>query len=86
MSQRKKPGSRKSSPGSTRKFKKWSPKLNNSSFVEKAPPQVLEEHKKRLADWQAKRDHVQAALRSSVEDLNTPSHQGFLFDRMDATF
>jgi valyl-tRNA synthetase len=42
-------------------------KLNNSSFVEKAPPQVLEEHKKRLADWQAKRDHVQAALRGLGE-------------------
>jgi valyl-tRNA synthetase len=43
-------------------------KLNNSSFVEKAPLQVLEEHKKRLADWQAKRDHGQAALRSLGEN------------------
>ena len=42
-------------------------KLNNSSFVEKVPPLVLDEHKKRWVDWQAKRDHVQAALRSLGE-------------------
>ena len=37
-------------------------KLNNPAFVEKAPPAVMEDHKKRLADWTAKLQHVQAAL------------------------
>jgi valyl-tRNA synthetase len=40
-------------------------KLNNPAFVQKVPPQVLEEHQKRLADWQAKQSRVQKAL----EDL-----------------
>ncbi|HXT41511.1 MAG TPA: valine--tRNA ligase [Candidatus Angelobacter sp.] len=39
-------------------------KLNNPAFTEKAPPNVLEEHKKRLAEWQAKRQQVKAALES----------------------
>ena len=42
-------------------------KLNTVAFLEKAPPLVLEEHKKRLADWQAKRAHVEAALRNLGE-------------------
>ena len=37
-------------------------KLSNPAFTEKVPPAVLEEHQKRLADWQAKRRHVQTAL------------------------
>ncbi|MEO8429529.1 MAG: class I tRNA ligase family protein, partial [Verrucomicrobiota bacterium] len=37
-------------------------KLNNPAFAQKVPPAVLEEHQKRLADWQAKRRHVQTAL------------------------
>jgi valyl-tRNA synthetase len=37
-------------------------KLNNPNFTAKAPPQVLEEHRQRLADWRSKRDRVQAAL------------------------
>jgi len=37
-------------------------KLNNPAFVSKVPPQVLQEHQKRLADWQAKRSHLQRAL------------------------
>ncbi|HXD01019.1 MAG TPA: valine--tRNA ligase [Verrucomicrobiae bacterium] len=37
-------------------------KLNNPAFTQKVPPQVLEEHKQRLADWQAKKQHVLAAL------------------------
>ena len=37
-------------------------KLANPNFTEKVPTSVLDEHKKRLADWQAKREHVQAAL------------------------
>jgi len=37
-------------------------KLNNPAFVSKVPFQVLQEHQKRLADWQAKRDHLQKLL------------------------
>ncbi|MGH8022425.1 MAG: valine--tRNA ligase [Limisphaerales bacterium] len=39
-------------------------KLANPNFTLKVPAPVLEEHKKRLADWQAKREHVSAALAS----------------------
>ncbi len=38
-------------------------KLGNPSFTQKAPPHVLEEHRQRLAEWQAKVDHVQNALK-----------------------
>jgi valyl-tRNA synthetase len=37
-------------------------KLNNPGFVQKVPPQVLEEHQKRLADWQAKHQQLEASL------------------------
>jgi valyl-tRNA synthetase len=37
-------------------------KLNNPAFVQKVPPPVLQEHQKRLAEWQAKRDQLQKAL------------------------
>ena len=37
-------------------------KLSNPNFTSKAPPQVLQEHQQRLAEWQAKRDRVQKAL------------------------
>jgi valyl-tRNA synthetase len=37
-------------------------KLNNPAFVQKVPAHVLQEHRQRLADWQAKRDHAQKAL------------------------
>ena len=37
-------------------------KLANPNFTQKAPPQVLEEHRKRLAEWKGKRDHAKAAL------------------------
>ena len=37
-------------------------KLANPNFTQKAPPAVLEEHKKRLAEWQSKREHVKKAL------------------------
>ena len=37
-------------------------KLNNPDFVQKVPPNVLEEHKKRLAEWQAKQQQVKSAL------------------------
>lgn len=37
-------------------------KLANPAFTEKVPPAVLEEHKKRLADWEAKLAHIQRAL------------------------
>jgi len=39
-------------------------KLNNPDFVQKVPPSVLEEQKKRLADWQAKQQQVKSALDS----------------------
>ena len=37
-------------------------KLNNPNFVQKVPPQVLEEHRNRLAEWQSKREHAKNAL------------------------
>jgi valyl-tRNA synthetase len=37
-------------------------KLANPNFTQKVPPNVLAEHKQRLADCHAKRDHVKAAL------------------------
>ncbi len=37
-------------------------KLANPNFTQNAPPNVLEEHQKRLADWQGKREHVRTAL------------------------
>jgi valyl-tRNA synthetase len=37
-------------------------KLANPNFAQKAPPQVLAEHKKRLAEWHAKRAHARSAL------------------------
>jgi valyl-tRNA synthetase len=37
-------------------------KLNNPAFVQKVPPQVLQEHQKRLADWQAKQQQLQRAF------------------------
>ncbi len=43
-------------------------KLANPNFVQKVPPQVLLEHQTRLADWQEKRQHVQA----SVDALGAP--------------
>ena len=42
-------------------------KLNNPDFVQKVPPNVLEEHRKRLAEWQAKQQQVKAALDSLQE-------------------
>jgi valyl-tRNA synthetase len=37
-------------------------KLANQNFTQKVPPQVLQEHQQRLAEWQTKRDQVKAAL------------------------
>ncbi len=37
-------------------------KLANPNFTQKVPPQVLQEHQQRLAEWQAKRAAVKAAL------------------------
>jgi len=39
-------------------------KLNNPDFVQHAPPNVLDDHKKRLAEWQAKQQQVKSALDS----------------------
>ncbi len=37
-------------------------KLNNPNFTSKAPVHVLQEHRQRLTEWQAKRDRVKSAL------------------------
>jgi valyl-tRNA synthetase len=37
-------------------------KLANPNFTQKVPPQVLQEHQQRLADWRGKLAHVKAAL------------------------
>jgi valyl-tRNA synthetase len=37
-------------------------KLGNANFTGKAPPEVLQEHRQRLADWQARREQLKAAL------------------------
>jgi valyl-tRNA synthetase len=37
-------------------------RLNNPAFTQKAPAAVLDENRKRLADWQAKQQQTQAAL------------------------
>ncbi len=37
-------------------------KLADPNFTQKAPAHVLEEHRQRLAEWQAKRDHLIEAL------------------------
>ncbi len=41
-------------------------KLANPNFSGKAPPDVLAEHRQRLADWQAKRDQFRASLADLV--------------------
>jgi len=38
-------------------------KLANPAFVQKVPPQVLQEHQQRLADWQAKKQKLDEALK-----------------------
>ncbi len=42
-------------------------KLGNPSFAEKVPAKVLEEHKQRLADWQAKEKQILASLENLPE-------------------
>jgi valyl-tRNA synthetase len=37
-------------------------KLGNPAFTQKVPAEVLSEHQKRLADWEAKKQHVLSAL------------------------
>ena len=37
-------------------------KLDNPAFTQKAPVEVLREHQKRLADWQAKKQHVAVGI------------------------
>jgi valyl-tRNA synthetase len=39
-------------------------KLNNPAFTQKVPTAVLAEHQKRLVDWQATKQHVEAALKA----------------------
>ena len=42
-------------------------KLANPAFTEKVPAKVLEEHRQRLADWQAKEKQILAALENLPE-------------------
>ncbi len=42
-------------------------KLGNPSFAEKVPAKVLEEHKQRLIDWQAKEKQILASLENLPE-------------------
>ncbi|MGP8021524.1 MAG: valine--tRNA ligase [Limisphaerales bacterium] len=37
-------------------------KLANPNFTQKVPANVLQEHQQRLADWQAKREHVKSTI------------------------
>jgi len=37
-------------------------KLANPNFTQKVPPEVLADHRKRLEDWLARKDHVQKAI------------------------
>jgi valyl-tRNA synthetase len=37
-------------------------KLNNPNFAQKVPAKVLDEHKQRLTDWQAKAAHIEKSL------------------------
>jgi valyl-tRNA synthetase len=37
-------------------------RLGNPAFTQKAPPNVLGEHQKRLLEWQTKREHILTAL------------------------
>jgi valyl-tRNA synthetase len=41
-------------------------KLDNPAFAQKVPPQVLQEHQKRLAEWQTKKEKV----KNSLDSLN----------------
>jgi valyl-tRNA synthetase len=43
-------------------IKKVQSKLSNPSFTQKVPPQVLQEHRQRLAEWQNKLAQAQAAF------------------------
>ena len=38
-------------------------KLANPNFVQKVPPHVLNEHQKRLTDWQRRHQHLEKSLR-----------------------
>jgi valyl-tRNA synthetase len=42
-------------------------KLGNPNFAAKVPPKVLEEHRQRLADWQAKERQIQDSLSNLPE-------------------
>ena len=58
---------RKELAKSESEIEKVQSKLNNPDFAQKVPPKVLDEHKNRLADWQAKQQQIKAALRALGE-------------------
>ena len=45
-------------------------KLNNPRFASKAPPEVVEEHRKRLADWTEKLSHAEKNLAAAKAALD----------------
>ena len=45
-----------------KEIEKAESKLNNPKFAERAPAEVLEEQRERLAEWQTKRNQVNEAL------------------------
>lgn len=48
----------------TREIDRAAAKLNNAGFVERAPAEVVEQEKARLADWKAKHDQLAGMLAS----------------------
>ena len=43
-------------------IKRSQAKLSNESFVQRAPAEVVQQEKERLADWQGKKEHLETML------------------------
>ena len=52
-----------------KEIEKAKAKLNNPNFASKAPTQVVEEHHKRLAEWEEKLAHTQSNLAAARSAL-----------------